>query len=242
VIVAGLLAAYVSTISTHLNWGTSYLVHDCYRRFIRPGREEKHYVAIGRTVTALLMVAAGLFTLVLDTARDSFNLLLSVGAGTGLLYLLRWFWWRINAWSEIAAMISSFVLAAVLFIAGRLGWSVAADWTLIATVIVTTAVWLVATYVTPQTDRRVLQQFYRTVRPAGPGWEPIRREVGGGAPSGELLRDFSGMVTGCVLVYTALFGSGHLLLGNSTLGWTFMIGFVVSCVVLWRIVARTWKA
>ncbi|MEX2153760.1 MAG: sodium:solute symporter family protein, partial [Gemmatimonadaceae bacterium] len=106
--VAGLLAAYVSTLSTHLNWGTSYLVHDFYRQFMNAGASEKHYVLIGRLVTALLMVLAGALTFVLDTARASFELLMSVGAGTGLLYLLRWFWWRINAWSEIAAMASSF--------------------------------------------------------------------------------------------------------------------------------------
>src|SRR5918993_3066571 len=119
--VAGLLAAYVSTISTHLNWGTSYLVHDLYRRFLHSGQTEAHYVLTGRVVTALLMVVAGLFTLVLETARDSFNLLLSIGAGSGLLYLLRWYWWRINAWSEIAAMASSFVLAMALFVAQRRG-------------------------------------------------------------------------------------------------------------------------
>src|SRR5918993_5775774 len=120
-VVAGLLSAYVSTISTHLNWGTSYLVHDLYRRFLRPDESERHYVQMGRITSALLMVVAGLFTLVLETARSSFDLLLSVGAGTGLLYLLRWFWWRINAWSEIAAMASSFVLAMALFVAQRRG-------------------------------------------------------------------------------------------------------------------------
>jgi solute:Na+ symporter, SSS family len=116
---AGLLAAYVSTISTHLNWGTSYVVHDCYRRFLRPGASEPHYVLIGRLVTVGLMIAAAALTTVLGTARRSFDLMLSVGAGTGLLYLLRWFWWRINAWSEIAAMASSFALAVALFVAER---------------------------------------------------------------------------------------------------------------------------
>src|SRR5574338_1513339 len=111
VMIAGMLAAYVSTISTHLNWGTSYLVHDFYRRFLKPGEDEQHYVMVGRLVTALLMLVATGFTLVLDSARQAFDLMLSVGAGTGLLYLLRWFWWRINAWCEIAAMVSSFAIA-----------------------------------------------------------------------------------------------------------------------------------
>ena len=119
--VAGMLSAYVSTISTHLNWGTSYLVHDFYRRFVVTDAEEKHYVAVGRLVTALLMVCAGLLTFVLDTARESFELLLSIGAGTGLMYLLRWFWWRVNAWSEVAAMASSFVVAIGFFVAGKMG-------------------------------------------------------------------------------------------------------------------------
>src|SRR5215211_3048905 len=119
--VAGLLAAYVSTISTHLNWGTSYLVHDFYRRFMKPGQTEKHYVMAGRMVTAVLMVLAGLLTFVLDSARESFELLMSVGAGTGLLYLLRWFWWRINAWSELSAMLSSFLVAFGFFLARKSG-------------------------------------------------------------------------------------------------------------------------
>src|SRR6266508_4018832 len=119
--VAGLLAAYVSTMSTHLNWGTSYLVHDLYRRFIRPGRDERHYVLAGRIVTALLMVCAASLTFVLDTARSAFQLMLSVGAGTGLIYLLRWFWWRVNAWCEIAVMASSFLIAAGFALAARSG-------------------------------------------------------------------------------------------------------------------------
>ncbi len=119
--VAGMLAAYVSTLSTHLNWGTSYLVHDIYRRFVKPGAEERHYVMVGRLVTAGLMVVAAFLTFVLDSARESFELLLSIGAGTGLLYLLRWFWWRVNAWSEIAAMASSFVVAIGFFIAKKAG-------------------------------------------------------------------------------------------------------------------------
>src|SRR5215216_1268646 len=135
--VAGLLAAYVSTISTHLNWGTSYLVHDFYRRFMRPGADERHYILVGRLVTGGLMVIAASLTFVLDTAQASFNLLLSVGAGTGLIYLLRWYWWRINAWSEIAAMVSSFAVAVAFFVAGRSGLATAAHTSLLVTVGVT---------------------------------------------------------------------------------------------------------
>ena len=120
--VAGIFAAYRSTIETHLNWGTSYLVHDFYQRFIRPGRART--CSRGRIVTALLMVLGVLFTLALDNAQNAFNLLLSIGAGTGLIYLLRWFWWRINAWSEVSAMLASFVVSVAFFIAGKLGHAV----------------------------------------------------------------------------------------------------------------------
>src|SRR5687767_4057931 len=140
--VAGLLSAYVSTISTHLNWGTSYLVHDLYRRFLKTDATEKHYVAVGRLVTALLMLLAALLTYVLDTARSSFELLLSIGAGTGLWYLPGWFWWRINAWAAIEAMVSSLGLAAAFFIGGQSGAPVASHVGLVINVFVTTVVWV----------------------------------------------------------------------------------------------------
>jgi SSS family solute:Na+ symporter len=214
--VAGLLAAYVSTISTHLNWGTSYLVHDWYRRFVRPGRSERHYVFVGRLTTGLLMILAALFTLMLENARASFELLLSVGAGTGLLYLLRWFWWRINAWTEIAAMVSSFVLALVLFVAGRRGFSIASHVSLIVTIAVTTAVWLTATYLTEPTDRDTLRAFYRLARPAGPGWKPIAAECPGVTSSDDLSLAFAGWLGGMALVYGALFGAGHFIFGHTS--------------------------
>ena len=225
VMVAGLLAAYVSTISTHLNWGTSYLVNDFYRRFLKTGADERHYVMVGRIVTALLMLIASLVTLVLESARESFNLMLSIGAGTGLLYLLRWFWWRINAWSEIAAMASSFLLAIALPVAARAGYSWAPHLTLVVTVAITTAVWLLATWVTKPVDRDVLHRFYRHVRPAGPGWAVIRRECGGLAASDDLALATAGWIAGCVFIYSALFGSGHLLLGNT-------VGTIVCAVLL----------
>jgi Na+/proline symporter len=238
--VAGLLSAYVSTISTHLNWGTSYLVHDFYRRFLRPGRGEGHYVLAARLVTALLMVAAGLFTLVLDTARTSFDLLLSIGAGTGLLYLLRWFWWRVNAWSEIAAMAASFVVAAALFAAARNGAALPGHVSLLLTVGITTAVWLAATWTTPPTDRAVLHAFYQRVRPAGPGWTAVRRDSGGAPPSDDLRLAFVGWLAGCGCVYGALFGTGHLLLGQ--VGWASASGviFASGVVVLTRVLPRVW--
>jgi Na+/proline symporter len=226
--VAGLLAAYVSTMSTHLNWGTSYLVHDLYRRFAKPDATERHYVAAGRVVTALLMVLAALTTYVLETARASFELLLSIGAGTGLLYLLRWFWWRINAWSEIAAMTTSFLLAAFFFIAGKQGAGVPSHIALLITVGVTTAAWILVAYVTPQTDRATLVSFYRLVRPAGRGWEPVRVEAGVGPSPDSFAQSLLGWMLGCVFVYAALFGAGSYIYGNYGIALFWLIAFLIS--------------
>jgi Na+/proline symporter len=240
--VAGLLAAYVSTISTHLNWGTSYLVHDFYRRFIRTGQDEQHYVLVGRVVTAVLMIAAGFFTLLMQTARDNFDLMLSVGAGTGLLYLLRWFWWRINAWSEIAAMISSFLIATVLFIAGRRGFAIPTHIGLLATIATTTVVWLVVTGMTAPADPETLQRFYRKVRPAGPGWAPVRRACGNLSSTDNLSLAFVGWISGCTFVFSALFGAGYFLLGKTPAGVVAAVVFVVSGAVLYKLLPHVWGA
>ena len=226
--VAGLLAAYVSTISTHLNWGTSYLVHDFYRRFIRPGADERHYIGVGRVVTALLMVVAAALTYVLDTAQASFNLLLSIGAGTGLIYLLRWYWWRINAWSEIAAMVSSFAVAVAFAIAQRNGATVASHTSLLVTIAVTTVVWVVATFVTAPTDRATLVAFYRLVRPAGRGWEPVRVEAGVGPSPDSIAQSLLSWHFGCFVVYAALFGAGSFLYGRTTQGVMWAVVLIVS--------------
>jgi len=241
VMIAGMLAAYVSTLSTHLNWGTSYLVHDFYRRFVRPGREERHYVAVGRLVTALLMVAAAFLTLVLDTARQTFDLLLSVGAGTGLIYLLRWFWWRINAWSEVAAMASSFVVAVGFFVAGKTGHALPAHISLVLTIAVTTLVWLAATFLTKPTDRGTLLSFYKRVRPAGPGWRSVREETGIASSPDSLPQAFLGWILGCVFVYAALFGAGSVLYGRTALATFWIILFVASGAGLVRLLPSLWS-
>jgi SSS family solute:Na+ symporter len=236
--VAGLLAAYVSTIVTHLNWGTSYLVHDLYRRFVKTDATEAHYVAAGRVVTALLMVLAALLTYVLDTARASFDLLLSIGAGTGLLYLLRWFWWRINAWSEIAAMGTSFLLATYFFFAARSGSAPPSHVSLIITVLVTTIVWVAVSYLTPPVDRRRLVEFYRLVRPAGPGWTSIRQEAGVSASPDSLAQALLGWVLGCVFVYGALFGTGSFLYGHVAQATFWAVACVLSGIGLLTVLRR----
>jgi solute:Na+ symporter, SSS family len=240
--VAGLLAAYVSTISTHLNWGTSYLVHDLYRRFIRLDATEAHYVAVGRVVTAALMVAAGLLTLVLESAQTTFALLLSIGAGTGLLYLLRWFWWRINAWSEIVAMATSFALAVALLVLERRGVAPPAHVSLSLTVAITTFAWLAATWLTPPTAPATLRVFFARVRPAGPGWADIRRSMGGAAGSDDLGTAALGWVASVAFVYAALFGVGFVLVGRPTAAAIAAVVAVVSGLATWRTVGRLWAA
>ena len=240
--VAGLLAAYLSTIATHLNWGTSYLVHDLYRRFLQPGLTERHYVMVSRVVTALLMVVAAVFTLVLESARQGFTLLLSVGAGTGLLYLLRWFWWRVNAWSEIAAMIGSFLVAVGFFVAGKLGHPVADHVSLLVTVASTSVIWIAVTFLTQPADREQLKTFYRLVRPAGPGWKSIQAETGVGPSPDSLPQAMLCWVAGCCAVYAALFGTGSVLYGQTVPAIFWAVVLLVSGAILWRWLPRIWSS
>jgi Na+/proline symporter len=210
----GLAAAYLSTIITHLNWGTSYLVHDLYRRFLRPGGSERHYVWVGRVVPVVLMVLAGLVTFRLQSAKLAFDLMLSIGAGTGLLYLLRWFWWRVNAWAEIAAMVSSFGSAVGFHFATRAGLNWPGYVTLVASVGLTTIVWVATAFLTPVTPQATLRRFYELVRPAGPGWRKIRAESGLPASSDNLPTGLLAALCGAVAVWSALFATGSFLYGD----------------------------
>lgn len=239
--IAGMLAAYVSTIVTHLNWGASYLVQDFWRQFVRPDGDEKHYVFMGRVVTVLLMLAGIGFTYLLDTAQQSFQLLLSIGAGTGLLYLLRWFWWRVNAWCEIAAMVSSFLVSVGFFAAGKMGYALPAHVPLLATVGITTVVWLATAYLAPATDRGTLLGFYRQVRPAGPGWDDIRREADLPASPDSLPQAFLAWMLGCMMVYGALFGTGSFLYGHTGTGVFWMAVFAISGAWLLKLVPKLWS-
>jgi len=225
-VVAGTLAAYRSTIETHLNWGTSYLVHDFYRRLLNRNAAERHYVLVGRLTTAGLMICAAAVTYALGTAKEAFDLILSIGAGTGLLYLLRWFWWRVSAWSEIAAMASSFIVAFGFFVARKNGVDVASHVSLLVTVASTTVVWVATTFLAPPTDRATLARFYALVRPAGPGWVSIRAESGAAASPDSLPQAMLGWICGCAFVYAALFGTGSLLYGRipQFLAWLAVLG------------------
>jgi Na+/proline symporter len=241
VMIAGMLAAYVSTLVTHLNWGSSYLVHDFYRRFVRTDATEQHYVGVGRWITAGLMITAGFLTYALDTAAESFQLLVSIGAGTGLIYLLRWFWWRINAWCEINAMISSFLVALGFFVANKMGMAIPSHISLLLTITTTTLVWVITAMVTQPTDRAVLLAFYRKVRPGGPGWASIRAETGLPASPDSLPQAFLAWMFGCLMVYGALFGAGSLIFGHPTTAAFWIAVFVVSTGVLLRIVPKMWS-
>ena len=240
--IAGMLAAYVSTLSTHLNWGTSYLVHDVYRRVVRSGAPERHYVAVGRLVTGLLMLAAALLTFVLDSARQAFELLMSIGAGTGSIYLLRWFWWRVNAWSEIAAMVSSFAVALGFAVAARNGAAIPSHIALLVSVAVTTVTWVTVAFLGPATDRATLVSFYKLVRPAGPGWTSVRAETGLPPSPDSLPHALAGWGLGCTFIYSALFGAGTLLYGHRAQAAMWLAAFVASGLGLARIVPRVWRA
>ncbi len=239
--VAGILASYRSTIETHLNWGTSYLVHDFYRRFVNASASERHYVFVARLTTALLMISAAALTFVLTTAKESFDLILSIGAGTGLIYILRWFWWRINAWSEIAAMIGSFVIAFGFFIARKMGYVVESHVSLILTVAATTVIWLIVTYLARPTDPATLRSFYSLVRPAGPGWKTFREEANLGPSPDSLTTALLGWIVGCFFVYAGLFGTGSFIYGRTTAGLLWLTVFIVSGISLIVLIPRLWK-
>jgi Na+/proline symporter len=238
--VAGIFAAYRSTIETHLNWGTSYLVHDFYQRFIRPQSTQRELVFAGRLVTVLLMGLGVLFTLALDNARNAFNLLLSIGAGTGLIYLLRWFWWRINAWSEVSAMIASFGIALAFFVGARTGHEVDATTALLVTIALTTVVWIVVTFCTPPVGDAALAAFYDKVRPGGPGWAALRRRCGLPPSSDSLPSALLGWVLGIAAIYGALFATGAFIYGRLLLGSGCAVVATAAALGLFVIGRRLW--
>ena len=215
-VLASLAAAYMSTISTHLNWGSSYVANDFYKRFVKPKASGKELVLVGRISTAVMMILAGILALNLKSALDTFQILLQVGAGTGLLFMLRWYWWRINAFSELAAMIASFVIA-VLFKVVDPGW---AWWVeLITGVGLTTVTWIIVTLATPPSDMKSLLQFYKRVRPGGKGWGPVRELSPEFLPQPEPMWPQIGQaLSGIICIYGFLFGIGKLVYGEYLFG------------------------
>ena len=226
-VLASLISAYMSTISTQLNWGSSYIVYDFYQTQINPNASQKKLVAVGRISTVLLMVLSTLLALLLQNAMQLFNLLLVFGAGTGLIFILRWFWWRINAWSEITAMLASGLISLFLAIPSiktslfglngiMPGW---AEFPFV--VFVTTALWLIVTYLTPSESTSVLRSFYKKIQPGGPGWTKIVEEAKNDSediikeneswtvPSGIIA-----MLLGCIMIYSIMFSTGYFIYGS----------------------------
>jgi len=223
VMMAGFAAAYMSTVGTHLNWGASYLVNDFYKRFLKPNESEQHYVKIGRIATVLLFIASIGVTSQLSSIEQAWKFLLALGAGTGLVLILRWYWWRINAWSEISAMLASFVVSTICFqvVPGRFAkGDPNADATImLITVGVSTITWLAVTFMTSPEPDSILESFYKRVRPGGPGWRRVAEKAGFGAEGieGGALA-WTNWIAGIIAVYTTLFGIGKLVFGETMTG------------------------
>ena len=242
--IGGLLAANSSTILTHLNWGASYLVHDFYRRFVRRDADERHYVAAGRVVTVGLFLASAATVYLLDTAKGAFDVILQIGAGTGLLYLVRWYWWRVTAWCEVVAMTSSLVVSVAILILNKSGAGISSHAALVYTVVATTVCWVAAAYLGPQTDRAVLVEFYRAINPPGPGWAPIRAIAGVGdsarSAATSLPIAMAGWVAGCAAIWSSLFATGSILYGRWPQAALLLVVFAVSVVALAWAMKRQW--
>ncbi|PYO44075.1 MAG: sodium:proline symporter [Gemmatimonadetes bacterium] len=242
--VAAFAAAFMSTIATHLNWGASYLVNDFYRRFVRRGDSESHYVLMSRLATLVLTVISAAVAFRIESIGGAWKLLIITGAGTGGVLLLRWYWWRINAWSEVSAMIAAFVVSLLLQTAGGLDSDQPRDFAYIVltTVAVTTAVWLAVTYLTRPESEATLEAFYRRTRPSRTGWGPVAARAADVRPSADGLANLLDWFAGCVLVYGALFGVGKLLLHETAPGVLLIAIATIAGVVVYRDLARRgWK-
>lgn len=251
-VLASLISAYMSTISTQLNWGSSYIVYDFYKRQINPNASQKRLVAVGRLSTVLLMVLSTLLALLLQNAMQLFNLLLVFGAGTGLIFILRWFWWRINAWSEITAMVASGIISLLLAIpsfgikAALFGAEgVFPAWAEFPFVVaVTTSLWLLTTYLTPSESDRVLRDFYRKIQPGGPGWKKVvlaaqaeQIELEDGKQGWTVPSGILAMLLGCSLIYSIMFATGYYIYGN----YQYALPISALALVSGYFLIKTWK-
>lgn len=238
-VTAGLIAAFMSTISTHLNWGSSYLVNDFYVRFIKPEATDKEMILFGRVSIVIMFILAAFLAPKLENAGKAFNLLLQIGAGTGLLFILRWFWWRINALAEIVAMVVSFAVALVLFFIndGQDVPRVGSEASLLLGVGITTLAWLLTALLTKPTDTATLKSFYQTIRPHATGWRKFLQQEGiAEIQTSGFSRELLCMFAGVFLVYGTLFGTGYLLYGSVSQA---LIGFAVAGVSGF-LVMRNW--
>jgi Na+/proline symporter len=240
ILLAGFMAAFMSTVATQLNWGSSYLVEDFYRRFLKKNGSEAHYVNASRLATVFLVIAAALVALQLASVSAGWKIVLELGAGTGGVYLLRWYWWRVNAWSEISAMIAALVTTLLLHssalwmaIAGRPQPFSGSDpvifaKTTLCTTGITTLVWVAVTLLTPQEQTDTLVRFYKKVRPQVTGWQPIAKLVGDHTVTRDLTKNLMSWVLGCVFIYSALFCIGEWCFGRYLAGFL-LAGLAVAC-------------
>jgi Na+/proline symporter len=245
VAIAGFLAAFMSTVATQLNWGASYLVSDFYRRFVKKDATDSHYVAMSRVATVLLVIVSAYISWQLTSISGGWQAVLEIGAGTGLVYLLRWYWWRINAWSEISAMACSLTVTLLLNKLHPFGGTppVVFAKTALATTIVTTIVWVTVTYLTQAESESVLREFYRKVRPDVRGWQPIAALEPQIRPTRDVGRNLIAWVLGCGMVYLALFGLGKLIMKQPGLGALLLVGSAACAVLLYMDqTARKWGA
>lgn len=240
-LVAAFLAAYMSTLSTHLNWGTSYLVNDAWRRFIRPHADEAHYVAISRIFTIIMAIASLIVTFfILDTITGAWEFILQCGAGTGFVLIMRWFWWRLNAWSEITAMIVPFITYALLQGHGDAALFPVSLFIIAGTTIAAT---LLVTWLTPPTDREQLKTFYRTTRVGGRLWRPIARELPDVQADHSFGRLFLDWALGIIMIYAILYGTGQLLFHSTLTGAiAIAIGLAAGALILLDLTRRGWNS
>jgi SSS family solute:Na+ symporter len=241
---AAFAAAYMSTIATQLNWGASYMVNDFYRRFLRADREEAHYVRASQAATVVLMLASCVVTYYQTSIAGAWKFLMAVSAGTGSVFIMRWFWWRINAWSEISAMGASFAASMVAMYGFKLDSDDPRQFalSLLGTVAVSTAAWLAATFLTAPEEKGKLLAFYRKVRPNAAFWGPIAAEARDVQPPRDGLSNAFNFAAGCVMVYAALFGVGKLIFGATGIGAVLLILAAASgAAVYWNLSRRGWK-
>jgi len=232
-LIAAFFAAYMSTVSTQLNWGTSYLVNDFYRRFIERGRDERHYVWVSRVATIVTMLVAAVVTFYLESIRQAWEFVLESGAGIGLVLILRWYWWRVNAWSEITAMIAPALGFAWL----KLFTAIVFPYSLLYLVTWTTVCWLGVTLLTPPEPEAHLVTFYRRVRPGGPGWRSIARIAGDAEP--ESLAGLAvDWIAGTILVYAMLFGIGQTVLAAYAPASVCFAVAALAIAIIWRDLSR----
>jgi hypothetical protein len=227
-----------------MNWGSSYLVNDLYRRFLKRGAPERHYVLASRVATALTVILSLVATVFMSQISKVWEFLLTLGAGTGLVYVLRWYWWRVNAWSEVAAMASALVTSLGLRSLGASypvfdpatprGFAM----TLVTTTAVTTTVWLAATFATSPEPREKLAAFYAKVRPAGPGWKRIAGAAAVAERRGEIPRNLAFWALGTVFVYSIMFATGAVLFGDGGRALLFGGAFALSGALLFAGLAR----